>query len=260
VDLYGQALANDTSCGVGYAPLSDLERVVQRVERELNSPAAKRAHPEIGEDVKVMGVRRGERIALTLACAFVGLHCADVDDYLAKKRGVAALAADAARGETALAVEVEVNTADDPGRGSLYLTVTGTSAEAGDDGEAGRGNRVNGLITPCRPMTLESAAGKNPVTHVGKLYNLAAGLVAQSLVEELPGVAEAECRLVSQIGRAVRDPQLADVRLRCASGVRAEALAPRASEILRGHLERIDRYARELIEGSLALDRWPLHA
>jgi S-adenosylmethionine synthetase len=260
VDLYGQALANDTSCGVGYAPLSDLERVVQRVERELNSPAAKRAHPEIGEDVKVMGVRRGERIALTLACAFVGLHCADADDYLAKKRGVAGLAAEAARGETALAVEVEENTADDPGRGSLYLTVTGTSAEAGDDGEAGRGNRVNGLIAPCRPMTLESAAGKNPVTHVGKLYNLAAGLVAESLVAELPGVAEAECRLVSQIGRAVRDPQLADVRLRCARGVRVEALAPRASEIVRAHLERIDTYARELIEGSLALDRWPLRA
>jgi S-adenosylmethionine synthetase len=42
-----------------------------------------------------------------------------------------------------------------PGKGSVYLTVTGTSAEAGDDGEAGRGNRVNGLITPYRPMTME---------------------------------------------------------------------------------------------------------
>lgn len=55
---------------------------------------------------------------------------------------------------------------------SLYLTVTGTSAEAGDDGEVGRGNRVNGLITLYRPMNMEAAAGKNPVTHVGKLYNI----------------------------------------------------------------------------------------
>jgi S-adenosylmethionine synthetase len=163
-----------------------------------------------------------------------------------------------ARRETDLAVEVEVNTGDDPERGIVYLTVTGTSAEAGDDGEAGRGNRVNGLITPYRPMTLESVAGKNPVTHVGKLYNLAAGLVAASLVDELPGVVEAECRLVSQIGRPVHDPQLADVRLRCAMGVRPDALEARTAEIVRRHLFAIDSYARELIEGSLVLDGWPL--
>jgi S-adenosylmethionine synthetase len=258
VHVHRRALANDTSCGVGYAPLSDLERVVLGVERELSSAWARRARPEVGEDVKVMGVRRGERIHLTIACAFVGRHCADLADYLARKHEVAELAREAARRETALAVEVELNTGDDPERGSVYLTVTGTSAESGDDGEAGRGNRVNGLITPYRPMTMESAAGKNPVTHVGKLYNLAAGLVAASLVDELPGVVEAECRLVSQIGRPVRDPQIADVRLRCAKGVRAAAFERNVAEIVRRHLDAIDAYARELVEGSLGLDRWPL--
>jgi len=258
VDLYGQALANDTSCGVGYAPLSDLERVVLRVEGELNTGEAKRVHPQLGEDVKVMGVRRGERIALTVACAVVGRHCASLADYRESTRLVAALAERAARAETARPLEIEVNTGDRPERGSVYLTVTGTSAEAGDDGEAGRGNRVNGLITPYRPMTLESVAGKNPVTHVGKLYNIAAGLVAASLVEELPGVSEAECRLVSRIGRPVADPQVADVRLRCARGGDAAGQAPAAREIVRRHLDRIDSYAGELIEGSLAIDRWPL--
>lgn len=68
-----------------------------------------------------------------------------------------------------------VNTADDPDSGYVYLTVTGTSAESGDDGQAGRGNRANGLITPFRPMTLEAVAGKNPITHVGTLYNVLAG-------------------------------------------------------------------------------------
>jgi S-adenosylmethionine synthetase len=256
VHVHRRALANDTSCGVGYAPLSELERVVLRVELELG--AAGRAHPEIGEDVKVMGVRRGERIRLTVACAFVGRHLADLADYLARKRAVAELAGEAARREIGRSVEVEVNTGDDPGHGSVYLTVTGTSAEAGDDGQAGRGNRVNGLITPYRPMTLESVAGKNPVTHVGKLYNLAAGLVAASLVDELPGVVDAECRLVSQIGRPVDDPQLVDVRLRCAPGSRPAALEPRAAEIVRRHLAAIRSYPRDLIEGSLVLDGWPL--
>ncbi len=256
VHVHRRALANDTSCGVGYAPLSELERLVLRVERELSS--AGHARPEVGEDVKVMGVRRGDRIRLTIACAFVGRHCADLADYVARKVAVTELVLDVARCETDRAVEVEVNTGDDPEHGIVYVTVTGTSAEAGDDGEAGRGNRVNGLITPYRPTTLESVAGKNPVTHVGKLYNLAAGLVAASLVDELPGVVEAECRLVSQIGRPVQDPQLADVRLRCAHGLRPDALEARTTEIVRRHLLAIDSYARDLIEGSLILDGWPL--
>ena len=43
----GAPLANDTSSGVGFAPLSALERVVLGVERRLNSPEAKAAEPAI---------------------------------------------------------------------------------------------------------------------------------------------------------------------------------------------------------------------
>ena len=46
------------------------------------------------------------------------------------------------------------------------------AAFGGDDGQVGRGNRANGLITPYRLMSIEAAAGKNPVTHVGKLYTV----------------------------------------------------------------------------------------
>jgi S-adenosylmethionine synthetase len=55
--------ANDTSAAVGYAPLSETERLVLETERYLNSPAFKAHFPETGEDVKVMGVRtQGKRI------------------------------------------------------------------------------------------------------------------------------------------------------------------------------------------------------
>ena len=37
----GVWLANDTSCGVGYAPLSELETVVSEIEHELNSHSLK---------------------------------------------------------------------------------------------------------------------------------------------------------------------------------------------------------------------------
>ena len=163
----GSILANDTSCGVGYAPLSPLERAVCAVEQHLNAAPMKRARPEIGEDVKVMGVRCNGEVHLTVAAAFVGAHVADAADYLVKKAGVSEVARAVAGGKLGAVPSVEVNTADAP-PDQLYLTVTGTSAESGDDGEAGRGNRANGLITPYRPMTIEVGCWEEPGQPRGK--------------------------------------------------------------------------------------------
>lgn len=231
----GAPLANDTSCGAGFAPLTPLERAVLEVERTLNAAETKRHHPEIGTDVKVMGVRAGEALRLTVSCAFVDRHVADLADYVAKKAGVEALATEAARRASGMEARVEVNTGDDVARGEIYLTVTGTSAEAGDDGEVGRGNRAGGLITPYRPMTMEAAAGKNPVSHVGKLYGLMAGRIATAITGALGRGVAAECLLLSQIGRPIDDPQIADVCVGGAPGP-AAAVEPAVTEIVRREL------------------------
>lgn len=254
----GAMLANDTSIGVGYAPLSPLERVVGQVERHLNSPAVKTAHPEIGEDIKVMGVRRGSRVALTISCAMVARHVTDIRDYAEKKRRLAEIAGQAAQSVFDGEVAVSVNTADDLAAESVFLTVTGTSAEAGDDGEAGRGNRMNGLITPCRPMTIESFAGKNPITHVGKLYCLVAGLTAAALVEEIPEVEEAHCFLVSQIGRRLDDPSVAQVRLRLSDPAALPRLRRPAGQIVADQLSRMDTLWLDILSGRIGFNRWPL--
>jgi S-adenosylmethionine synthetase len=241
----GAPLANDTSLGVGFAPLDALERAVLAVERRLNSPEVKAGQPEIGEDIKVMGVRSGGDISLTVACALVGRHVASLDDYRTKKARIREIAA-AAAGSGA---EVAVNTADGDTADSIYLTVTGLSAEAGDDGQVGRGNRVNGLITPYRPMSLEAAAGKNPVTHVGKLYNLLADRIARALVAEIPGVREAYCFLVSRIGRPITEPQLMDLKLRLEDATALAALEPRVAQVARDQLAGVTTLWRELLEG-----------
>lgn len=243
----GVALANDTSFGVGFAPLDALEHAVLAVERRLG--AAREAHPEIGDDIKVLGVRDGARFELTLACAFVGRHVADLADYFAKKERVRSLAAAAASEAAGGEVEVQVNAADGDTPDSVYLTVTGLSAEAGDDGQVGRGNRVNGLITPYRPMSLEAAAGKNPVSHTGKLYNLLADRIARALVAELPGVEEAYCRLLSRIGSPITEPALADVGLRLADPGALEAVRERAAELVRAHLQGAPELWREVLAG-----------
>ena len=256
----GAVLANDSSIGVGFAPLSRLETAVDRIERRLTGAETRRTHPEIGADVKVLGLRDGASVHFTIAAAMIGGALADAAAYRAAKEAVAAMARETAMACGFADPRIAVNAADDPAAGSLYLTVTGLSAESGDDGQAGRGNRANGLITPYRPMTMESVAGKNPVSHVGKLYNIAAGLIAARIAEALPELGAVQCHLASQIGRPIQEPLSATVLAapRC-----RRSLARFAGEIERiaaDELARIGEIAGALIDGSIALDRWPLRA
>lgn len=207
-------LANDTSFGVGFAPFSDIETIVYELERALNSKEFKREHPYVGEDIKIMGVRNKDNIRITIAMAFVDRYVKDIKDYVEKKDIVSNYAYSIAQRLTTRHVDIFLNTADDIENQSVYITVTGTSAEAGDDGQVGRGNRVNGLITPYRPMSLEAAAGKNPISHIGKIYNTAAMDMAERIVAEINEVEEAYCYLVSQIGKPITEPQVCDVKLR----------------------------------------------
>ena len=204
-----------------------------------------------------MGLRRGGHINLTVACALIGRYLENLDAYLAAKQRIAALVRETAARHTDMPVTVTVNSADDPASGNVYLTVTGTSAEAGDDGEAGRGNRVNGLIAPYRPMTMESVAGKNPLTHVGKLYNLSAGLIAERIVSEIPEAEAAHCVLLSRIGQPVERPQVVDLRV-ASEATTLDNLKPAIEAIAQDELRKLPSFAEELLDGRLGLDRWPL--
>lgn len=245
-------LANDTSCGVGYAPLSELERTVLAIDAALRLD-----DPAFGEDTKIMAVRRGGRLNLTVACPQVGRYVPDMGRYRQNKAWLADRVKAAVGRTTGLEAALRLNAADGDTPDSVYLTVTGTSAEAGDDGEAGRGNRVNGLITPNRPMTMESVAGKNPVNHVGKLYNIIAGLIADDIVREVSQVSACECYLVSRIGHAIDDPDIADLRVRSREDA-APIPLPAIEQILRHHLTGLGGLAEELSSGAVAVGSWPL--
>lgn len=246
----GILLCNDTSCGVGFAPLTELERMVLEVERDLNAPDRKAAIPASGQDIKVMGVRDGDAITLTVACAFIGQFLGSLKAYADAKEQLAARARERAGTVSSRPVDVQVNTADDLEREAVYLTVTGTSAESGDDGETGRGNRANGLITPLRPMTMEAAAGKNPVTHVGKLYNTTARLIAEAAVAEIEAVTDAECYLVSRVGAPIDQPQIALVRVRTADGEIAPETVEQIDAITAGKLAGVKTLWRGFLEAA----------
>ena len=249
----GVPLANDTAFGAGFAPLDELEHTVLAVEQKLNAPETKRIHPALGEDIKVMGVRRASEISLTIACAMVDRHIPDLDAYRQRKNLARMLALDAARAVCSAPLQADVNVSDTDSPDGIYLTVTGLSAESGDDGQVGRGNRVNGLITPYRPMSLEAACGKNPVTHVGKLYNVMAQRVARAIVDEVPDVEEAYCYLLSRIGHRIDEPQVLEIKVRLAAGDIGSALRRVVSDVARGTLATIDSLWREAIAGALTL-------
>ena len=257
VDIYmrqlesGIPLSNDTSFGVGFAPFDEVENIVYNIERELNSRNFKKVHPEIGEDIKIMGVRKGEEIDITVACAFVDKFIEDINDYVEKRENVRRVAESIAKRFTSRKVNVHVNTGDDIERENVYITVTGTSSEAGDDGEVGRSNRANGLITPYRPMSLEAAAGKNPITHVGKLYNITANQIAQTVVKEIPEIEEVYCYIVSQIGKPVTEPLALDVKVRSSESI--ELFRPKIERIAMDSLADIKNIWEKLVKGEITV-------
>lgn len=211
-DLFERGVigANDTSAAVGYAPLTETERLVLAAEQWLNSPDFQRRFPEAGEDVKVMGVRRDRDLTLTVALAFVDRFVTDHQNYFGRKEEIRLALTQYLTGmlQSLGRVAVNLNTVDDParGEGGMYLTVLGTSAEGGDCGQVGRGNRVNGVIPLNRPISTEAAAGKNPVSHVGKIYTLLTHRIANRVFERVEGLVEVYIWLCSQIGQPINAP------------------------------------------------------
>lgn len=147
-------LSNDTSFGVGFAPYTPLENLVFKTEKFLNSIKFKKKFPFVGEDIKVMGCRIKKEIKLTIASAIISKYFKNAREYLHAKREIKKEIEEFVKSVYESAINIYINATDnEKGKNikDFYLTLTGTSAEMGDDGSVGRGNRASGLITPCRP-------------------------------------------------------------------------------------------------------------
>jgi S-adenosylmethionine synthetase len=150
-------------------------------------------------------------------------------------------------------VDVEVNTLDMQGRGlsGLYLTVLGTSADGGDSGQVGRGNRVNGLISLNRPFCSEAAAGKNPVSHVGKIYNFLTYKIAQCVYEEIPELEEVYIWLLSKIGSPIDHPAVAAAQVVLKDNNNIDKVKHEINNVLDYQLANIDSFCMELADGKI---------
>ena len=248
--------ANDTSAAVGYAPMTKTETIVLKIERYVNSKNFKNKFPESGEDVKVMGLRKNNNLRLTVSMAFVDRFVQNEREYFKKKAVILEEIDRFVKENTDFdKVTVKLNTLDVEGRGidGVYLTVLGTSADSADSGQVGRGNRVNGVMPLNRPVCSEAAAGKNPVSHVGKIYNLLTHRIAEQVYEQVSGVEEVYIWLLSQIGKPIDQPAIASAQVVMKSGNSMENVRRDIKEVINSELENIDKFCMDLAHGKIPI-------
>lgn len=241
--------SNDTCGASGYAPLSPTEELVLGLERFLNSPDFKAAFPDTGQDVKVMGVRRDQRLAVTVAMPLSCLRTASEAAYFARKEEI--LHALTGRfGSAPFQIDWRLNCLDRRGRGTegVYLTLTGTSAEDADSGQVGRGNRANGLIAFSRPAGGEAAAGKNPVAHTGKVYSVLSHRLARLIHARCPALLEVYVHLAARIGDPVDRPWTG-VQVILPPGIGLGDVEADIRRVVKTELARMPVFRAELIRG-----------
>jgi S-adenosylmethionine synthetase len=251
VSVVDQVTANDTSFGVSHWPRSALEAIVYDTANFINYDLIN--HFPVGEDVKVMGYRTDGEIILTVALPFIATEIKDATEYIEAKDAARAAIQRCADQMCTRHVRADVNTADQEKRGDYYLTLTGTSAECGDDGAVGRGNRVNGVIAPFRATSLEAACGKNPISHVGKIYNVLALRAAEAIVEEVRGIKAATVYVLAQIGKPLDQPLVATAQVYPAEGDLSDKDAAEARAVLDQHLADVADVGELIRKGECSL-------
>ncbi len=246
--------ANDTSAAVGFAPMTQTEKLILNLERHLNSPALKKEFPESGEDIKIMGLRKDRKLDLTVAMAFVDRFISGEEEYFRKKAEIVGAINEFINVNYEFdEVNVGLNILDAPDRGigGLYLTVLGTSAEGGDSGQVGRGNNVIGVIPLNRPVSSEAAAGKNPVSHVGKIYNVLSYRIAEQVSERVNGVKESYIWLLSNIGQPINEPKVVSAQVILKDGVELREVSPEIEEVIAHEFDHLSEFCMDLAKGKI---------
>lgn len=241
--------SNDTSALVGYAPLTSTENAVLQTEKFLNSKKFKSQHSESGEDIKVMGFRNGGSLELTVAMAFVDSFISSEKEYFIKKEEIIEEIKNLHKRLGLFEdINITINNLDQKGKGleGLYLTVLGTSADNSDSGEVGRGNRANQLISLSRPTGSESVAGKNSISHIGKIYNMLSFKIADEVYNKVSGVDEVFVWMYNKIGQPIHDPQAIIVQPITKDKKLSKA---EINEIVEKNLTKMGEFCNHLLSG-----------
>lgn len=247
--------SNDTSVGIGYYPLTSLENITLQLEKYLNSGDFKKIHPYTGEDVKVMSLRDKNDLHITIAMPFISKYVKDEKHYFKLKDSVYKdiqkfLTKNWEKGK----VKINFNSLDKEkaGLNGVYLTLSGTSAEDADSGEVGRGNRANGLISFMRPLGSEAVAGKNPVSHIGKIYNLFAFYLAEKIYKNFENLKEVYVYLLSKIGSPINKPHCIYIKVLKEKNL-SKNFYQKINSLAQREFHNIDTFCKKIISGKISI-------
>ncbi len=237
--------SNDTSIGCSYAPLSGLEETTIELERYLNT-TYRQENRWLGSDIKIIAFGTSDEIGMTICIPQLSLQTPDIISYRNNIEKVMTDIKNFVTQRDGRRFSLNANMRDNYDTCELYLTVTGSSIESGDEGVVGRGNRMNGIISASRPFSMEAVCGKNPVYHVGKVYNVIANNIARRLYAMTGDYVEVF--LISQSGRALKDPWKIIIGMKNGSPDDKTV-----SDIASEELEKTDKITDAIVRGRITL-------
>lgn len=112
---------------------------------------------------------------------------------------------------------------------------------------------MNGIIALNRPRGSEAAAGKNPVSHVGKIYNVLTHRLAEQIHREVPGIRQAVVWLCSRIGDPVDRPQMTSVQVTLDARTKLSDVEDAIRWIVARELGRMAHFCHELASGKYSV-------
>ena len=243
---------NDTSTTVSYYPMSKLEQTVLNIEKELNSNNYKKMHPWIGSDIKVMGIRKENKIEITSCVPLISKYVKNLDDYKIKindlKMEIELIVRDAFKNSE---IVLYLNTRDNYEKNDLYMTLIGSAVESGDEGAVGRGNRSRGVIPFSRNFSMEAACGKNPVYHTGKLFTAIGDVISKQIYEKYHVENVVYC--TSRMGDKIEEPWNISVELnKELSKKEFEDIDDMVNEVIKNH----QKITNEIINGNIKVNNY----
>lgn len=233
--------SNDCNLLHAFAPLSTLESLVLKTEQYINGSEFKASNPDTGWDVKVFGTRHGNEYSLIVNMPFLASDIKSLTEYESRKEEVLNDLKSFIFKTFNITPELILNSADRGVR--TYLTALGSVADTGDVGVVGRGNRLNGLITPMRPMSIEAPAGKNPLDHTGKIYGLLAQKLADTIHDKVGK--DVEVHIFTTKEALLTSPDQVVVKISDWKENESETLL--INEIVKQKLDNIDSITEEFI-------------
>lgn len=190
--------SNDTSTCSGYWPLSLTERLSLLLEGYFYNSLGLPKFSFVGQDIKVMSVRRKNIIDITMCVPFFSSDIYNWDIYYEKKSQIYKELKELAEifVDGKYTINLYLNTQDEMAKKTnngvgLYFVTSGSALDSGEEGVVGRGNRSRGIISSGRPINMEAIWGKNPIYYVGKVYTYLADKIAKEIAESF----ECECNV-----------------------------------------------------------------